>query len=176
MGSTNSAIKLLKCYIQLFSLIVMYSPCFQHLMVCSTIWMQYAFVTSVYLQFTCCKKCCFLYLLSFHLFACATSTCIALSFLVYSASAAVVHYSCGAAAAVPLQDFYSPYREKWQSLSGLQSQWPSVQSQVDGSSHFILLRRAFTGTLLESASIEVGGEAIDLYCKHTVSLRDHCDS
>lgn len=84
-------------------------------------------------------------------------------------------YSASAAAA-PLQDRYSPQREKWQSLSGLHLQWPSVESQVDGSSHFKLLGRAFTGTLLESASIEVGGEAIDLYCKHTVSLRDHCDS
>lgn len=52
--------------------------------------------------------------------------------------------------------------------------WHSVPSQVDGSSHFKLLGGAFTGSVFKFASIDVGDEAVDLYCKHTVPLRDHC--
>lgn len=49
-------------------------------------------------------------------------------------------------------------------------------SQVNGSSHFKLFGGAFTGTLLQSASIEVDGEAVDFYCKHAVSFWNDCAS
>lgn len=47
-------------------------------------------------------------------------------------------------------------------------------SQVDGSSHFKLLGRAFAGSLLKLAPIDVWDKAIDLHGKHTVPLGDHC--
>lgn len=49
-----------------------------------------------------------------------------------------------------------------------------VQSQVNGSSHFELLGGAFAGTLLQSASVEVDGEAVDFHRKHAVSLWNDC--
>lgn len=49
-----------------------------------------------------------------------------------------------------------------------------MPSQVDGSFHFKLLGRAFAGSLLELAPVDVGDEAVELHFKHTVPLRDHC--
>lgn len=48
------------------------------------------------------------------------------------------------------------------------------ESQVNGSSHFKLLSRALTGTLLKFASIDEGRETVDLDWKHTISFWNHC--
>lgn len=51
-----------------------------------------------------------------------------------------------------------------------------VQSQVNGSSHFKLLGGAFAGTLLQSASVEVDGEAVDFDCEDAVPFWNNCAS
>lgn len=50
---------------------------------------------------------------------------------------------------------------------------PQPLSQVNAPLDFKLLDRALTGAILKLATIDVGDEAVDFHCEHTVLLGDY---